>query len=145
MRKRKEEQRRFKPGLGSKGIEPSADLVELAIPMIIELTLVATCKISERDLLHAVLDKALEEMRGLFGENEFQLFSRGGEVRPATEEEVQDLLPRKMHLRDQDDPHKWVCDTRHVSQKNITDDKDKVTCKLCCRWIEHLPEKGPEP
>ena len=41
-------------------------------------------------------------------------------------------LPRRIHLR-RYGYETWVCNTSHVSLKNVTDDPQAVTCRLCLR------------
>ncbi len=66
---------------------------------------------------------------------------RWAEVRPATREELLTFIPRKRHysadLRD------WLCDTAHVAQRNLTSNKDEVTCRLCRRALGLIDEIAP--
>jgi hypothetical protein len=57
------------------------------------------------------------------------LHKRWAEVRPATREELLNFVPRKVHFTE--DGTTWVCTTAHVSRKNLTANREEVTCRLC--------------
>lgn len=56
-----------------------------------------------------------------------------GVLRPMTRDEAVQLVPRKWHFRSGEN---WLCSTEHVSLKNVTDERDLVTCKLCLKEMK---------
>lgn len=56
-----------------------------------------------------------------------------GTFRPMTKEEALAFTPRKFHYAPDGNR---VCDTAYVSQRQLTDDRSKVTCKLCLKRME---------
>jgi len=63
---------------------------------------------------------------------------RWAEVRPATREELLHFIPRKVHYSE--NGQKWICDTAHVSRRNLTSNKEAVTCRLCRRKLGVVDE-----
>lgn len=72
-------------------------------------------------------------------------------VVPLRQEEILNLVPRKVHYAPDDSPHKWtrkldgdqipaqVCVTPRVGQRWLTKNPLETTCKLCLKW---MLEKG---
>ena len=55
------------------------------------------------------------------------------EIRPATREEVLHFQPRKVHFSE--DGARWACTTERVARRNLTADRESVTCRLCRRAL----------
>lgn len=56
-----------------------------------------------------------------------------GTFRPMTKEEALAFTPRKFHYAPDGER---VCSTEFVSRKQLTEDRSKVTCKLCLKEME---------
>lgn len=56
-------------------------------------------------------------------------------VRPMSQEELLAIIPRKIHKAAYHVKNGWLCNTPHVSPKNLTDNDSEVTCKLCLRVL----------
>ncbi len=87
----------------------------------------------------AELDMAMTLLEGLVADFVKKCESAGigvhfpkGTFRPMTREEALAFTPRKYHYAPDGDR---VCSTEFVSQKQLTDDRSKVTCKLCLKVI----------
>lgn len=61
-----------------------------------------------------------------------------GTFRPMNREEAVAFVPRKFHWAPEGER---VCNTEFVSRKQLTDERNKVTCKLCLRWMEKNDER----
>jgi hypothetical protein len=113
-------------------LEPSEDLGQMMVPVAIDLSFVTSVKLEDMPILEQVLAKTTEDVLKRFQKDGFKVFVRAGVVRPMTQEELLSILPRKVHMAHEDG---WLCDTAHVALKNVTDNRDDVTCKLCLKKL----------
>jgi hypothetical protein len=109
-------------------IEADEGVYDLNCPMAIELKFVTSSKLSEMEVLREVIKRVREDLLKRFDKEGFPAFVLDGEIRPMTQDELLACIPRKMHLRSGDG---WLCRTARVGAKHITNDRTKVTCKLC--------------
>lgn len=83
------------------------------------------------DDVQAVFDKLNGMIETFYDECDARgvsvLQAHGG-ARPMTREEAVTFVPKKWHLN-VGGTH--ACDTVHVSKRFLTEDREKVTCKLC--------------
>lgn len=122
----------------SKRLPPDENIQDLNVPMSVELSFATSAKISDMSVLEKVIELALGDLERRFAKEGFKLYLRTGQVRPMTQEELLSILPRKVHMaREQSGGVlKQICETAHVSWKNLTTNPDEVTCKRCLRLIE---------
>jgi len=83
------------------------------------------------------LQLAAEEIQTLLRERFLALggrdvYPRWAEARQATKEEVLHFTPRKVHYAEDG---AQICDTVYVAVRNLTRQREKVTCKLCLRKL----------
>jgi hypothetical protein len=115
-----------------KRLPQSDDIHDMQVPMAIEVDFVTSAKLSDMGILETVLDLAVKDLQKRFEKDGFKCFLRTGLVRPMTQEELLTIIPRKVHMaRDA----QQICDTPHVSKKNLTEDPDDVTCKKCLKIL----------
>lgn len=115
-------------------IPPSDDLGKMMVPTAIDLHFVTSAKLDDQEILEQVLQLAIDDVLKRFQKDGFQTFLRGGQVRPMTQEELLSIIPRKVHMATDSD-RGWLCDTPHVSLKNVTANKAEVTCKKCLKKL----------
>lgn len=118
-------------------IGPSPDLSNLLVPLRIEVDFATSAKLDDIGRLEQVLEKAVEDVQKRFAKDGYTIYVRSGTVRPMSQEELLALIPRKIHLAadGQDGTPGWLCKTAHVAAKNITSERDDVTCKLCLKAL----------
>jgi len=115
-------------------VPPSSDLTEMVVPVAIEVSLATSVKLDDIPILEKVLEKAVEDVLKRFEKDNFRIFVRTGTVRPMTQDELLSIIPRKVHMALASGL--WLCTTPHVSPKNLTQNPDEVTCKLCLKVME---------
>ncbi len=123
------------------GLRHSLTVEDMMVPVCIDLVVVSNSKISEFPLLEKVLQVVVQDALQKFEKEGFRSFLHSARVRPMSQEELISIVPRKVHYAPDDIQ---VCDTAHVSKKNLTKDREKVTCRLCIRKMEPpLPTSPP--
>jgi hypothetical protein len=122
----------------SKRLQPDENIQDLIVPISVEMSFATSAKISDMSILEKVIELALGDLENRFAKEGFKLYLRTGQVRPMTQEELLSILPRKVHMaREQSGGvMNQICETPHVSRKNLTTNTDEVTCKRCLRLIE---------
>ena len=106
------------------------DGAQARVPAVFEFRAMVTGRKADLDKAFEVLDKAVERFYDVCDSTGVSVISGEGHVRPMTKEETLAVIPRKWHL---DRDGRQACQTPHVSKRYLTQDKDKVTCKLCLR------------
>jgi hypothetical protein len=121
-----------------KRLEADEDIQDLNVPMSIEMSFATSAKISEMGILEQVIEKAVGDLEKRFAKEGFKLYVRTGLVHAMTQEELISILPRKVHMAEVRDGKalKQICETPHVSYKNLTTNETEVTCKRCLKLIE---------
>jgi len=100
------------------------------VAFVVELSAIGVAPASNFPELQALAEKIEEQMRAAIGAaGGASLHKRWAEVRPASREELLNFVPRKVHFSKDDAT--WVCTTEFVSRKNLTANKEEVTCRLC--------------
>lgn len=56
-----------------------------------------------------------------------------GQLRPLTRDEAMEFVPRRKHMSR---GGRHICPTPHVSPKNLVEDKNEVTCRLCLKVLK---------
>lgn len=113
------------------------DILDLVVPISVEISFATSAKISDMAILEKVLERALEDAQKRFDKEGFKLYVRSGLVKPMTQEELLAVLPRKVHMaREINGRLSQICETPHVSHKNLTTNETEVTCKRCLKVIE---------
>ncbi len=101
------------------------------IATVVEISIIGVFPASEYPALQTAIDKFQEELREKFialgGRDPHP---RWAEARQASKEEVLHFTPRKMHM---ERGGRQICDTAYVARRNLTRNREKVTCKLCMR------------
>ncbi len=114
--------------------EDSTSVGKFPIATVVEVSIIGVFPASAYPTLQAEAEKFAEELRARFtavgGRDPHK---RWAEARPATKEEVLNFTPRKLHYTDDGKMH--VCDTAHVARRNLTRNREEVTCKLCRRKL----------
>jgi hypothetical protein len=112
-------------------------LLDLNVPISVEVKFATGAKIRDMALLEAVIDLALADVEQRFEKEGFKLYARGGLVKPMTQEELLAMVPRKKHMAREHGPGmRQICDTPHVARKHLVTSIDKVTCKRCLKLID---------
>jgi hypothetical protein len=112
----------------------SNSAAKFPIATVVEVSIIGVFPASEYPTLQTLVEKFREELRQQFeAAGGRDVYSRWTEVRQATREEVLHFTPRKRHFTN--DGHGHVCDTPHVAQRNLTTNREEVTCKLCRRAL----------
>jgi len=120
-----------------KRLQPDEDIQDLNVPMSVELSFATSAKISEAGVLEQVIEKAILDLEKRFAKEGFKLYMRAGLVKPMTQEELLSILPRKIHMAHKVNGRSaQICETPHVSYKNLTSNEAEVTCKRCLKLIE---------
>jgi len=88
-----------------------------------------TGRIVDLDAVHAEFSAHAESVYDLCDRLGISVVEARGQMRGMTQEEVLRLVPRRFHMAGPE--NRQVCKTPHVSQRFLTKDRDKVTCKLC--------------
>lgn len=102
------------------------------VTMMAEFTVAVTGTVNELEGAMSLFERFVNAyVRGLSGGA--QASHPRAAFRPMTRDEALVLTPRKFHWAPDGDR---VCDTAYVSQRQLTDDPAKVTCKLCLKWME---------
>jgi hypothetical protein len=107
-------------------------VAKFPVATVVEISVIGVYPASLYPTLQTIAERLQDELRKQFeaaGGKDPQ--PRWVEVRQATREEVLHFTPRKMHFTKDGEAH--VCDTAYVSKRNLTTDREKVTCKLCRR------------
>jgi hypothetical protein len=104
------------------------------IATVVEISIIGVFPAAAYPTLQTVVEDAVRELSARFevagGRDPH---NRWSEVRPATKEEVLHFTPRKLHFTEDGTSH--VCDTAHVARRNLTTNREEVTCKLCRRKL----------
>lgn len=120
-------------------IKNSNEVAHFPVATVIEVSIIGTAPASAFPALQDVARAVQEELtRRFVGHGGKSAHPRWAEVRPATREELLKFVPRKVHYAP--DLDKWVCDTVHVSKRNLTSNKEEVTCRLCRRKMGLIDE-----
>ena len=104
------------------------------IATVVEISVIGVFPASEYPALQTLVEQFQEELHARFetaGGRDVQ--NRWVEVRQATREEVLHFTPRKLHYTE--DGRRHACDTAHVARRNLTTNREEVTCKLCRRKL----------
>lgn len=122
-----------------KRMSDDKDVHNLVVPMSIELSYVTSAKIADMPALEKLIDHAFQDLEARFEKAGFKLYVRSGLVKAITQADLLTILPRKMHMAQtlSSGVLNQICDTPHVSAKNLTTNEDAVTCKRCLKLIEH--------
>lgn len=101
------------------------------IATCVEISVIGIFPATDYPTLQAIAEKLQEELKAKFIEaGGKDPHGRWAEARPATKEEVLHFTPRKVHMSERG---RQICDTVYVAKRNLTRDREKVTCKLCRR------------
>jgi hypothetical protein len=122
---------------------PDEDVLDLQVPISVEISFATSAKLSEMPILEKVIERAIADAQARFEREGFKFYVRAGVVKPMTQEELLSILPRKVHMaRETGGNLKQICETPHVSQKNLTLNEDEVTCKRCLKILEGAHKDG---
>jgi hypothetical protein len=111
----------------------SNSVKKFPIATVVEISIIGVFPASEYLTLKSAVDELQVELSDRFeklGGRDAHL--RWVDVRPATREETIHFTPRKVHFIQND---RQICDTAYVAKRNLTADREKVTCKLCRRKL----------
>lgn len=112
----------------------STTVAKFPIATVVEVSIIGVYPASAYPTLQTMVEEFQNELRARFeAAGGKDPHSRWAEVRPATKEEVLHFTPRKLHFTDDGTSH--VCDTAHVARRNLTTNREEVTCKLCRRKL----------
>jgi hypothetical protein len=104
------------------------------IATILEVSIIGVFPASAYPTLQTIIEEFQNELRARFeAAGGRDAHNRWAEVRQATKEEVLHFMPRKMHFTQDGKVH--VCDTAYVAMRNLTTNREEVTCRLCRRKL----------
>jgi hypothetical protein len=111
------------------------EVAKFPVATIVEVSIIGVYPASAYPTLQTLVEKFSEELTRAFVEvGGRDSHNSWAEVRQATREEVFRFMPRKMHFYAGGNcVH--LCDTVYVAKRNMTSDREKVTCKLCRRKL----------
>jgi hypothetical protein len=110
------------------------EVAKFPVATIVEISIIGVYPASAYPTLQTLVEKFQEQLALAFVEaGGRDPHNRWAEARPATKEEVLHFTPRKLHFTEDGDTH--ACDTAYVAKRNLTRDREKVTCKLCRRKL----------
>lgn len=115
--------------------EPSegSTVAKFPIATVVEVSIIGVFPASAYPTLQTMIEKFQDELREKFiALGGRDAHPRWAEARQATKEEVLHFTPRKTHYTTKPG-ERQICDTVHVSKRNLTTDREKVTCRLCLR------------
>lgn len=115
-------------------IDSKGDPAKIPCAMTLDFSVIVGAKIGDVDVLAKILEDAINEVLRSCTAHNIDAYLRYGQVRPTRHEELVAIIPRKVHYTA--DGLKQFCDTVHVSKKNLTNDRSKVTCKLCLKLMQ---------
>jgi hypothetical protein len=109
-------------------------VAKFPVATVIEISIIGVYPASLYPTLQTEIEKFQAELQRKFVDfGGRDAHPRWAEVRQATKEEVLHFTPRKIHYSRDGKMH--VCDTVHVSKRNLTRNIEEVTCKLCKRKL----------
>lgn len=112
------------------------DTAKWPVATVVEIRLMGVFPASLYLRLQEEMDRAETSIRETFSDlGGRDAIRQWVEVRPATREEILYFQPRKRHFGPLESGKRWACDTPHVARRNLTRDREQVTCKLCKRVL----------
>lgn len=105
--------------------------------MILNFEIAMTGKVS---VLGAIHDEFIKHVEKLYEQCECEgvsIIEAKGQMRGLTQEEVLRIIPRKYHLSGADG--RQICDTKYISARFLTQNTERVTCKLCLKKLKDRP------
>ena len=104
------------------------------VATIVEVSIIGVFPASAYPTLRTMVEEFQAELRAKFeAAGGRDAHGRWAEVRQASKEEVLHFVPRKTHYSEDGSSH--VCDTVYVAKRNLTRNREEVTCKLCRRKL----------
>ncbi len=117
-----------------KDTEASEAVKKFPVGTVVEISIIGVFPASAYPTLQTIVENFQDDLRAEFERvGGKDAHPRWAEVRPASKEELLHFTPRKMHFTDDGSTH--VCDTAFVSKRNLTRNREEVTCKLCRRKL----------
>jgi hypothetical protein len=111
-----------------------ATVAKFPVATVVEVSIIGVFPASAYPTLQTLVEAFQEELKAKFVEaGGRDPHGRWAEARQATKEEVLHFTPRKLHFTEDGTTH--LCDTAYVAKRNLTRDREKVTCKLCRRKL----------
>jgi hypothetical protein len=114
--------------------DESSNVPKFPIATVVEVSIIGVFPASAYPTMQTLVEEFQAELRARFeAAGGKDAHNRWAEVRQATKEEVLHFTPRKTHFTE--DGKKHVCDTVYVAKRNLTTNREEVTCKLCRRRL----------
>ena len=114
--------------------KPEAAVAKFPVATVVEVSIIGVFPASAYPTLQTLVEAFQEELKAKFVEaGGRDAHGRWAEARQATKEELLHFTPRKLHFTEDGEAH--LCDTAYVAKRNLTRDREKVTCKLCRRKL----------
>lgn len=112
----------------------SVSVAKFPVATCVEISIIGIFPAADYPALQTIVEKFQEELKARFVEaGGKDPHGRWAEARQATKEEVLHFTPRKLHFTEDGKTH--LCDTAFVAKRNLTRDREEVTCKLCRRKL----------
>lgn len=109
-------------------------VAKFPVATVVEVSIIGVFPASAYPTLQTLVEAFQEELKAKFvAAGGLDPHGRWAEARQATKEEVLHFTPRKLHFTKDGEAH--LCDTAYVAKRNLTRDREKVTCKLCRREL----------
>ena len=109
-------------------------VAKFPIATVVEVSIIGVFPASAYPTMQTIVEEFQKELRARFeAAGGKDSHGRWAEVRQATKEEVLHFTPRKLHFTEDGKNH--VCDTAYVARRNLTTNREEVTCKLCRRKL----------
>jgi hypothetical protein len=107
-------------------------VAKFPIATVVEISAIGIFPASDYTTLQKIADKLRDELLAQFlAAGGRDVYPRWVEVRQATKEEVLCFTPRKVHYTRNGKTQ--ACRTPYVAKRNLTTEREKVTCRLCQR------------
>lgn len=133
MLKRMEPKEEGKAIVEVKRVQPKGDPANLRLALTLNMTMIVGSKVGDMDRLKEVLEHACDLLQNECKELGIDAFLYNADVRPAPHEMLLAVQPRRVHYAP---TGRQICDTAHVSYKNLSKNPDEVTCKLCLKRMD---------
>lgn len=109
-------------------VQPQGDPDKLRLALSMNLCMIVAGKVGDMDSLKTVLEHAVDLIQAECKKLDIDAYLHTADVRPAHHDLLLAVYPRRVHFVQ---GGRQICDTAHVSTKNLTKNEAEVTCKLC--------------